>query len=168
MARPTLIFYHVPGDGDEEGMPNAFPILKSDGRIFLQDIRGKFPLPGTYHFRFKMKWGSEVSQVAWMDVTNEASQVPMIDGKVICKVTRVSWEAKNAKAAAAPAASPTNGVQAKPAQPPPPPADMGLFDDHPAPGRSTAPSAPTDMLGGPAPASAPGKKANDDFDMLFG
>ena len=57
----------------EAEMPNAFPVLKPSGQINLQDVRSKFPLPGTYHFRFKMRWGSEPLQVAWMDVNNEAT-----------------------------------------------------------------------------------------------
>ncbi|CAK9114053.1 Hypothetical protein SCF082_LOCUS52851 [Durusdinium trenchii] len=113
-ARPILVFYHIPGDGDEAEMPNAFPVLKPEGQVMLQDVRSKFPLPGTcarirsdqaddsvtsvdlrlsltpvplgdsvpnrvrvqrrgrYHFRFKMRWGPDPLQVAWMDVTNEA------------------------------------------------------------------------------------------------
>ncbi|CAK9073455.1 unnamed protein product [Durusdinium trenchii] len=87
-ARPILVFYHIPGDGDEAEMPNAFPVLKPEGQVMLQDVRSKFPLPGTYHFRFKMRWGPDPLQVAWMDVTNEAAQVPFFDGKVVAKAVR--------------------------------------------------------------------------------
>merc|ERR1719258_820167 len=102
ITKPILIYYHVPGDGDEADPPNAFPVLKAGGQVKLQDIRTKFPLPGSYHFRFKMKFGE--TSCVWMDVTNEESQVPMYDGKVVAKVTRVSWDA--AKAARARARSP--------------------------------------------------------------
>ncbi|CAL1150317.1 unnamed protein product [Cladocopium goreaui] len=145
-ARPILVFYHIPGDGDEAETPNVFPVLKPDGQVMLQDIRSKFPLPGTYHFRFKLRWGPDPLQVAWMDVTNEAAQVPLFDGKVVAKVTRISWESK---------AGALNGVP-KAAAPKPP--DVLSFD---SPGLGPAPAPPA-----PAPA-APYPAPKDDFDMLF-
>ncbi|CAE7240699.1 unnamed protein product [Symbiodinium sp. CCMP2592] len=158
-AKPILVFYHVPGDGDEAEMPNAFPVLKADGHILLQDIRSKFPLPGTYHFRFKMRWGPDPAHVAWMDVTNEAAQVPMFDGRVVAKVTRVCWESKTDVAA-------LNGVGKTQASAKPPP-DVLSFDS-PVVAPSAAPPAPpapvTGYASGPTP-QAP--KPNDDFDMLF-
>eukprot|EP00440_Ansanella_granifera_P046856 gb/GFBE01050737.1/.p1 GENE.gb/GFBE01050737.1/~~gb/GFBE01050737.1/.p1 ORF type:complete len:165 (+),score=26.31 gb/GFBE01050737.1/:1-495(+) len=158
-AKPILVFYHIPGDGDEAETPNAFPVLKPDGRVFLQDVRSKFPLPGSYHFRFKMRWGGEASQVAWMDVTNEASQVPLFDGKVVAKVTRVSWEASGSgRVPAQPGGA--NGHQGgAAAQVPKPPPDVLSFDDGPA-----MPAA-----GGYPAASSPQRapRPNDDFDMLF-
>eukprot|EP00392_Amoebophrya_sp_AT5.2_P012679 g12786.t1 len=93
----TLVYYHVPTDQDEQQFPNAFPLPKSALEIRLRDIRDKlvlppgptidirekFPLPGSYHFRFKLKWSD--SQTVWMDVTNEDSVVPSYDDKIICK-----------------------------------------------------------------------------------
>eukprot|EP00434_Breviolum_minutum_P015983 symbB.v1.2.014090.t1/scaffold1014.1/size144222/3 len=95
-----------------------------------------------------MRWGSDPLHVAWMDVTNEAAQVPLFDGKVVAKVTRVSWEAK--------AGSPsTNGVAAPAAAKAP---DVLSFD---SPG--LGPAAPPAPAGGSSPYPAP----KDDFDMLF-
>mmetsp|Transcript_67352 Transcript_67352/g.125793 ORF Transcript_67352/g.125793 Transcript_67352/m.125793 type:complete len:162 (-) Transcript_67352:41-526(-) len=89
-SKPVLIHYHIPGDGDEADIPNVFPVMKAGGPVVLQDIRSKFPLPGTYHFRFKMKFGDVAAM--WMDVTNEESQVPLFDGKIVAKVVRLSWD----------------------------------------------------------------------------
>lgn len=169
MSGPVLIFYHIPDDGDESDIPNAFPIMKQSGGIQLNDIRGKFPLPGTYHFRFKMKWGE--GSAVWMDVTNEASQVPQFDGKIIAKVTRISWESDGKASSAKAPATQGGGASAKqaaaPAPPPAPPADALTFDEDP-PVRPTAPArqaaAPTRQA---APAAAP-KGGHDEFDMLFG
>ncbi|CAE6925523.1 unnamed protein product [Symbiodinium natans] len=139
-------------------MPNAFPVLKPDGHILLQDVRSKFPLPGTYHFRFKMRWGPDPVHVAWMDVTNEAAQVPMFDGRVVAKVTRVSWESKTDDAA-------VNGTGK--AQVPKPPPDVLSFDSPvvaPSPPPSAPSAAPAGYASG-APPQAP--KPKDDFDMLF-
>ncbi|CAE8602944.1 unnamed protein product, partial [Polarella glacialis] len=118
-AQPVLIFYYIPADGDEAEAPNAFPILKADGRVLLQDVRSKFPLPGTYHFRFRMRYGIEPSQVTWMDVTDPTSQVPSCDGKVLAKVSRVSWDSAASPLQAA-AASAAPAAAAQRPQPPPP------------------------------------------------
>ncbi|CAK9073454.1 unnamed protein product [Durusdinium trenchii] len=147
-ARPILVFYHIPGDGDEAEMPNAFPVLKPEGQVMLQDVRSKFPLPGTYHFRFKMRWGPDPLQVAWMDVTNEAAQVPFFDGKVVAKVTRVSWESKTGATAQTSAGS--NG---------------GYTPQAAAQVTAQVPSAELFDSPGLGPSTAPGPK--DDFDMLF-
>merc|ERR1740123_2129359 len=101
-----------------------------------------------------------------MDVPNEDSQVPVYDGKIFAKVTRVSWNPaggmSNKVAASAPApAAPQQNFQ----QPAAPPA--------PAP----APPAPTQNLifdepfGAPARQQPPAQRKssqNDDFDALFG
>mmetsp|Transcript_23253 Transcript_23253/g.43712 ORF Transcript_23253/g.43712 Transcript_23253/m.43712 type:complete len:160 (-) Transcript_23253:146-625(-) len=156
-AKPILVFYHIPGDGDEAEMPNAFPVLKADGHVLLQDIRSKFPLPGTYHFRFKMRWGPEPVHVAWMDVTNEAAQVPMFDGRVVAKVTRVCWDSKIDDSA-------QNGLNKAQVAKPPPPPDVLSFDS-PVVTAAPAPPAPGAAGYGAGPSQAP--KPNDDFDMLF-
>eukprot|EP00438_Fugacium_kawagutii_P005751 Skav227239 [mRNA] locus=scaffold2789:107509:108409:- [translate_table: standard] len=73
MAR-IFAYYWVPGHG-----------------VKLKDVKATFPLPGQYHFRFKMKWESGA---VWMDVTNEESMVPTFEDKVIAKVLRVNWGKK--------------------------------------------------------------------------
>mmetsp|Transcript_90700 Transcript_90700/g.171057 ORF Transcript_90700/g.171057 Transcript_90700/m.171057 type:complete len:181 (-) Transcript_90700:53-595(-) len=171
VPKPILIFYHIPADGDEAEPPNAFPVLKAGTAVKLQDIRAKFPLQGTYHFRFKMKFG-ETSSV-WMDVTNEDSQVPMYDGKIIAKVTRVSWNSEAENGAKAADGVPKPAVQNSKATQPPPPSDGLLFDDD-TPSRGPV-STPAVAAGAPRaappaaaqpPPPAPGR--HDEFDMLFG
>ena len=52
----SIIYYHLPSDNDDGSFPNAFPIPKNQADIKLKDIKEKFPLPGTYHFRFKVSF----------------------------------------------------------------------------------------------------------------
>mmetsp|Transcript_48841 Transcript_48841/g.125947 ORF Transcript_48841/g.125947 Transcript_48841/m.125947 type:complete len:161 (-) Transcript_48841:89-571(-) len=156
--RPILIFYHIPADGDEADAPNAFPIVKPGGGVTLKDVCTKFPLPGTYTFRFKTRFGDAA---VWMDATQEDQRVPLMDGKVVAKVNRVAW-------GAAPAAQPAAQAMPQPAPERPPPVqtavpDMGLFHDAPA-------AAPAAQGGYPQSSRPPPPQAGkqDDFDMLFG
>uniref|UniRef100_A0A7S4Q5L5 DIX domain-containing protein n=1 Tax=Alexandrium monilatum TaxID=311494 RepID=A0A7S4Q5L5_9DINO len=177
-ARPVLIYYHIPEDKDEADVPNAFPVLKAGGEIRLQDIRAKFPLPGKYHFRFKMRLG-DTAAALWMDVTNEDSQVPLFDGKIVAKVTRLSWgQVANSPA---PPPAPARSAPAAPAAP----AELLGFDSQPPPPPPAAAGgaaaqlraawpAQGDMLQTsvqqqpppPPPPQAQGKQ--NDLDMLFG
>jgi hypothetical protein len=56
--------------------------------VKLSDIRNMFPLEGEYIFRFKNKIGGSI---VWMDVF-EDSKLPMFNGKIFIKATRISWE----------------------------------------------------------------------------
>ena len=47
-------------------------------------VRAAFPLPGQYHFRFKVK--HDASYV-WMDITSEDAVVPNTQGRIVMKVT---------------------------------------------------------------------------------
>mmetsp|Transcript_109749 Transcript_109749/g.291519 ORF Transcript_109749/g.291519 Transcript_109749/m.291519 type:complete len:174 (-) Transcript_109749:81-602(-) len=167
--RPVLIYYYIPEDKDEADIPNAFPVLKPGGQIQLRDIRAKFPLPGKYHFRFKMRLGDTVSAL-WMDVTNEDSQVPMFDGRIVAKVTRLSWglAASSSVPAQSPPAAPVAEAHA----------ELLGFDGHtPSPvaaaaGGGAQPRAAWPAQGAnsqpPPPPAAPQVQAkNNDFDMLF-
>jgi hypothetical protein len=54
--------YFVPSDGDDAEHPNVFQLpsavvaSSSNGTLRLGDVAKNFPLPGTYHFRFKKKF----------------------------------------------------------------------------------------------------------------
>mmetsp|Transcript_12401 Transcript_12401/g.25711 ORF Transcript_12401/g.25711 Transcript_12401/m.25711 type:complete len:185 (-) Transcript_12401:58-612(-) len=178
-ARPVLVYYHIPEDKDEADIPNAFPVLKPGGDVRLQDIRAKFPLPGKYHFRFKMRLGDSAAAL-WMDVTNEDMQVPMFDGKIVAKVIRLSWG--TGVGPAPPARSPTPAAEA-PAAPSPQarmqaPAELLGFDGQPPPPAAAAQPraawpAQGDMLQTnvqqpPPPPPPQAQSKNSDFDMLFG
>eukprot|EP00406_Dinophysis_acuminata_P056890 CAMPEP_0179299218 /NCGR_PEP_ID=MMETSP0797-20121207/46401_1 /TAXON_ID=47934 /ORGANISM="Dinophysis acuminata, Strain DAEP01" /LENGTH=136 /DNA_ID=CAMNT_0021008641 /DNA_START=108 /DNA_END=515 /DNA_ORIENTATION=- len=88
-SQPTVVYYWIPGDDDEQDNPNAFEVMQRDaGGVRLRDIRARFPLPGGYHFRFRMKWESGY---IWMDVTNDDSTVPISESGIFAKVLRLSW-----------------------------------------------------------------------------
>eukprot|EP01066_Platyproteum_vivax_P006930 Platyproteum_vivax@DN2580_c0_g1_i1.p1 len=91
MAKPTLVYYIVPSDYDDMEHPNAFPIQKPQEEIKLKDIRAKFPLPGKYHFRFKLRYDNSF---VWIDVTNDDSSVPIFQQRIVAKVLRLSWHEK--------------------------------------------------------------------------
>ena len=48
----SLVFYHVPEDGDDLQIPNAFAVPKDVKKITLKDIKTLFPLEGEFVFRF--------------------------------------------------------------------------------------------------------------------
>ncbi|CAD7975968.1 unnamed protein product [Amoebophrya sp. A25] len=143
----SLVYYHIPTDQDEAQFPNAFPLAKARGDIKLRDIREKFPLPGQYHFRFKLKWSD--SQAVWMDVTNEDSAVPVYDDKIICKVLRISWTSNGPGGAVGNARAHSSGPQN----------NVGA-----SVGRTGAPS--SGVGNNTAQTSKPAKVANTD--LLFG
>ena len=68
MADLTTIFYFVQQDNESTDDFNAFPVFKSAQEIRLQDIWENFPLPGTYHYRFKHAVNK---QHVWLDINNE-------------------------------------------------------------------------------------------------
>lgn len=85
----TLVCYHIPSDKDEVDHPNAFTIRKSPEDITLRDIRSTFPLPGDYHFRFKVKLESGSY---WMDFTDDNEFVPVYaPRRILIKALRISW-----------------------------------------------------------------------------
>jgi len=114
----TLIFYYVPEDGDDQDILNGFAVPKSSD-ITLGDVRASFPLEGQYHFRFKHMY----QKVAvWMDINNDSCKVPVFNGKIIAKATRISWDSLK-KAAA---------QQELPVAPPPTQPSMNIFAHHEA------------------------------------
>eukprot|EP00929_Paragymnodinium_shiwhaense_P096923 TRINITY_DN5866_c0_g1_i1.p1 TRINITY_DN5866_c0_g1~~TRINITY_DN5866_c0_g1_i1.p1 ORF type:complete len:174 (+),score=43.26 TRINITY_DN5866_c0_g1_i1:177-698(+) len=172
MGAPVMVYYWLPGDNDESEHPNVFHMQSVDKAVKLRDIRSKFPLPGSYHFRFKMKWEQNA---VWMDVTNEDSSVPLFDDKIFAKVLRVTWDGQaNGKAsgAPAPAAQPAPAAAAAPPAPQPtataaaapaPAPQADLLNHAPAPQADLLNVGDTSLLGGLS--SAP--KKGDDFDPFF-
>jgi hypothetical protein len=112
----TLIYYYVPEDGDDQDILNGFAVPKSSD-ITLGDVRASFPLEGQYHFRFKHMY----QKVAvWMDINNDTCKVPVFNGKIIAKATRISWDSQK-----------TAAVQPEqPVAPPPPQSSMNIFAHH--------------------------------------
>lgn len=153
-----MIYYSILDDFDDPEQPNAFGISKSVADITLKDIKQAFPLEGTYHFRFKYLHNKIP---VWMDLNNDDAHIPLFSGKVIAKVTRISWEAsaptpKATPPRQSPVASQSSQLHpTQPPQAPQPPAkrSMDIFDSH-------------DSRGASAPSTTSGP-ASSDFDLLF-
>lgn len=96
----TTIRYFVPEDGDSEDHPNIFLMPKSSHSGFsprLREIKENFPMPGTYHFRFKSALipGSDREKNAvsvWMDCVNDDQHVGVWRNTIVAKVTRINME----------------------------------------------------------------------------
>ena len=71
---------------------NIFIIYKNYKDIRLKDIKENFPLPGNYYFRFKFEF---MEKSVWIDFNNPVGALPKYDGKIIMKVTRLSFDNKN-------------------------------------------------------------------------
>ena len=180
--------YFVPEDGDSETHPNVFLAPKAahpGAPPTLGQVKGAFPLPGRYHFRFKSPLvpgadRDKSSMAVWMDCTDDRQPVATWRGTIIAKVTRISaddgydtdeeFDMHRAQAAAgAPAAAP---AAAAPAPAPAAEPSLDLFDSPataPAPAAAAAASS-GDLLGvhsaaPPAPAAAGGGGAGSLLDM---
>lgn len=87
----TFIYYFIPEDNENENKMNIFIIYKDYKDVRLQDIKDNFPLPGDYYFRFKFEF---LEKSVWIDFNNPNGTLPKYEGKIIMKVTRLSWENK--------------------------------------------------------------------------
>lgn len=92
-------FYYIQGeDGEDRSHPNAFKMPVAAADVTLADVLQHFPLPqhGAFHFRFRInsaaKGGSNT--FFWLDITSPAQKVPLINGRVICKLLRLERPAK--------------------------------------------------------------------------
>jgi hypothetical protein len=87
----SVIYYYIPEDREEQDKLNAFVVSKDIDSIKIDDIFENFPLPGQYYFRFKFKFQSKN---VWIDFNNPDAVLPKFEGKIIMKVSRISWEDK--------------------------------------------------------------------------
>lgn len=86
----TYVCYHLPSDRDDAEHPNAFAINKPTEDVTLADIKEAFPLPGEYHFRFKVKMDTGSY---WIDFTRDQDVVPAYGHRrIVAKVLRLSWD----------------------------------------------------------------------------
>jgi len=167
--------YFLPEDGDEEQHPNVYLARKPrqpNQPPLLRDIKSSFPLPGTFHFRFKSSLvpgaelygnGKEMPSV-WMDCVDDNRPVPVWKNSIIAKVTRISLDEDDLEEEETPVPSSThqmNGVSNVNVPPPapvapavaaPPPTEnlLNVFD---------TPAAP------PAAVPAPTSTTTNLFDM---
>jgi len=104
----STIRYFIPEDGDQEDTPNVFLSPKPSRPGYpplLGQIRGAFPLTGSYHFRFKTALvpgtDREKGAVAvWMDCIDDSEPVPVWQNTIIAKVARIGMDDNYVAAAA--------------------------------------------------------------------
>ncbi|KAL4511961.1 hypothetical protein ABPG72_012806 [Tetrahymena utriculariae] len=89
------VFYHIPQDKDDPDIPNVFCVPKAQEEIRLADIKNYFPLNGQYIFRFKYKYNN---QIVWMDIPENSKKLPIYEGRIFLKATRVQWGDEQKKA----------------------------------------------------------------------
>lgn len=92
----TPVSYWVIEDEDDEKCPNVFHVGREPARIRLGDLQKLFPLPGQYHWRFKVEHQS--LGYVWLDVTDAFATVPQFKGKITCKLSRLASAAGYAPA----------------------------------------------------------------------
>ncbi len=78
---------------------NIFIIYKNYKDIRLQDIKGQMCIRDRYYFRFKFEF---MEKSVWIDFNNPTGALPKYDGKIIMKVTRLSWDNKEEQKSASP------------------------------------------------------------------
>lgn len=71
-----------------------FRINVSQDDLRVSHIKNNFPLEGEYHFRFKCKYSN---LNVWMDLDDENSKLPLFNGRVFLKATRINWNCKMMK-----------------------------------------------------------------------
>jgi len=66
----------------------SYSIPVKQDEIRLAHIKKYFPLSGEYIFRFKYKYNN---QIVWMDVPENSKKLPIFEGRIFLKATRISW-----------------------------------------------------------------------------
>lgn len=61
----ALLYYYIVEDKDTEEQLNVFEMTIDKHELRLIDVYDKFPLTGTYIFRFKIMYQNEI---AWLDL----------------------------------------------------------------------------------------------------
>ena len=72
----TFVYYFIPEDNENENKMNIFIIYKNYKDVKIQDIK------------------DNMDKNVWIDFNNPVGALPKYDGKIIMKVTRLSWEDK--------------------------------------------------------------------------
>ncbi|CAH0486590.1 unnamed protein product [Peronospora farinosa] len=98
MENGIWAFYYLQGeDGEDRAHPNAFRLADvSPGTdVTLADVLRCFPLhnPAAFHFRFRLN-NSKNNTFYWLDVTQPLQKVPLVGGRVICKLLRLERPSK--------------------------------------------------------------------------
>ena len=105
----TYTRYVIPEDGDEMAHPNIFEVNANANNISLKSLKAAFPMRGNYHFRFltsvNVSNGNSNSNgkgvSVWMDCSDDNAVVPLQNGGVFAKVSRISSGALSSSASSA-------------------------------------------------------------------
>ena len=92
----------VPEDGDEMAHPNIFEMNGgASNSVSLKSFRGAFPMKGDYHFRFLTSINIESGKgiTVWMDCSDEDAPVPLQNGGIFAKVSRIRANIPSSSAA---------------------------------------------------------------------
>lgn len=84
----TLVYYHIPEDGDTSQEPNMFAIPEQINKLTLEHIHQYFPLKGTYVFRFKVAFDNFI---VWLDLAELSQSPPTFKNQIHLKANRLSW-----------------------------------------------------------------------------
>lgn len=93
-------FYYIQGeDGEDRSHPNAFKMPVTAADVTLADVLKYFPLAqqaAAFHFRFRINSATKGggNTFFWLDVTSPTQKVPLVNGRVICKLLRLERPAK--------------------------------------------------------------------------
>ena len=110
----VCVRYFVPCDGDELVSPNEFYVRagRADGVLRLGELATAFPLPGSYHFRFKALYKKSY---VWRDLSGDLDEkVPRFEGAIFAKVSRLARHAASSSSAGA--GAPASAARASVAQ----------------------------------------------------
>ncbi|GAB9472068.1 Dnaj heat shock n-terminal domain-containing protein [Globisporangium polare] len=94
-------FYYIQGeDGEDRSHPNAFKMPVAAADVTLADVLKHFPLAqqaaAAFHFRFRINSAAKGggNTFFWLDVASPTQKVPLVNGRVICKLLRLERPAK--------------------------------------------------------------------------
>lgn len=149
---PFMVQYSLQNgdDEDQEGAVFTLPSELMSRSVTQALLRLHFPIPGSFHFRFKYATeDGAFGGYVWLDLPDESAKVPVFMGGISMKVLRMpsgSATAQKAPAQQAPAQHlnqpPLGSAQLGSAE-------MPSFDPNPRPA-AAPPSAPSPPAGPPA------------------
>lgn len=162
-------------DEDQEGAVFVLPIEFLSRSVTQATLRSHFPLPGSFHFRFKYSTDDgSFGGYVWLDLPDESAKVPVFMGGISMKALRLPDGSASQSQGLPPTSQNAPAQQANQQVSQLPlgaaqlgTADMPSFDPNPRPSVPSAPSTPAgppaDMMdfdmGGSGGAGVPGPPA---------
>ena len=108
MSGRTLVNYVIAEDVDDFEHPNVFAVHKNIEKLCISDIIDAFPLPGDYHFRFKVDFKKTF---VWEDAVHMDVPVPTYKGGVSLKISRLRPSEPSRNKSVSPASLPAASTQ---------------------------------------------------------